>query len=180
MQDPNFFRTVVLVLHHNEEGAFGLVVNRESEVRVGEVIEGVENSAIADLPVYVGGPVQQNYVFVLHSGVPDRYNSDHAERPCEGVVFEPSFQHVMDYMNSEDYLTLREEQRPAVRVFAGYSGWGSGQLEGEVREEAWLIHPARGEVVFDVDSAEGWKKALSQKGGFYRIVAETGYKPSMN
>jgi putative transcriptional regulator len=180
LQDPNFFRTVVLVLHHNDEGAFGLVVNRESEVAVADVIEDTERSALAELPVFVGGPVQQNYVFVLHSGVPDRYSSEHVENPCRGVYFEPSFQHVLDYVNSEDYLVLAADERPAVRIFAGYSGWGSGQLERELQDGAWLVHPARGEVVFGVDSAEGWKKALSQKGGFYRIVAETGYKPSMN
>lgn len=180
LQDPNFFRTVVLILHHNEEGAFGLVVNRESEVTVGEVIEGVEHSPVADLRVFVGGPVQQNYVFVLHGGFPPRYHSDHVETPCEGVFFEPSFQHVIDYMNSEDYVTLETTDRPRVRVFAGYSGWGSGQLEQELEDDAWLIHPARSDLVFDIESAEGWKKALSQKGGFYRIVAETGYKPSMN
>lgn len=180
LQDPNFFRTVVLMLHHNEEGAFGLVVNRESEVTVAEVIEGMESSALAALTVFVGGPVQQNYVFVLHSGVADRYSSEHLESPCQGVFFEPSFQHVADYAGSEDYLALETEQRPRIRVFAGYSGWGPGQLERELEEDAWLVHPARAELVFDLDSAEGWKKALSQKGGFYRIVAETGYKPSMN
>ena len=180
LQDPNFFRTVVLILHHNEEGAFGLVVNRESEVTAGEVIEGVEQSAVAELRMFVGGPVQQNYVFALHSGIPQRYHSDHVESPCEGVYFEPSFQHIIDFMNSEDYVTLAQTERPRIRVFAGYSGWGAGQLERELEEDAWLIHPARSELVFDLESAEGWKKALSQKGGFYRIVAETGYKPSMN
>ncbi|TVR69424.1 MAG: DUF179 domain-containing protein [Spirochaetaceae bacterium] len=180
LQDPNFFRTVVLILHHNEEGAFGLVVNRESEVTVGAVIEGMEQSSLAEFPVFVGGPVQQNYVFVLHSPIARRYSSEHAESPCEGVFFEPSFQHIMDYTDSEDYLALSEGDRPKIRVFAGYSGWGPGQLERELSEDAWLVHPARADLVFDVDSAEGWKKVLSQKGGFYRIVAETGYKPSMN
>lgn len=180
LQDPNFFRTVVLMLHHNEEGAFGLVINRESEVVVGDVIEGVEHSPAAALTVYVGGPVQQNYVFVLHSGIPERYHSEHVESPCQGVYFEPSFQHVLDYMNSEDYLAPEEDSSPRIRVFAGYSGWGAGQLERELEEDAWLVHPARGDLVFGPDSAEGWKNVLSQKGGFYRIVAETGYKPSMN
>lgn len=180
LQDPNFFRTVVLLLHHNREGAFGLVVNRESEVTVGEVIEGMEQSALAAFPLYVGGPVQQNYVFVLHSPIADRYNSEHAETPCEGIRFEPSFQHILDYTESEDYLAAPEAERPRIRVFAGYSGWGPGQLEGELDEDAWLILPARADLVFEAHSTEGWKKALSQKGGFYRIVAETGFKPSMN
>lgn len=180
LQDPNFFRTVVLLLHHTREGAFGLVVNRESEVTVGEVIEEMEHSALASSIVFVGGPVQQNYVFVLHSGIPRRYTSEHMETPCEGVCFEPSFQHIMDYTSSEDYLTLDGEKRPRIRVFAGYSGWGPGQLEQELDDAAWLVLPAREDLVFGIDTAEGWKKALSRKSDFYRIVAETGYKPSMN
>ena len=79
LQDPNFFRTVVLIVHHNEEGAFGLVVNRQSDVTAGEVIDEVEGSALEDAPVFVGGPVQQNYVFALHSGIPARYRSEHTQ-----------------------------------------------------------------------------------------------------
>lgn len=180
LQDPNFFRTVVLIIHHNEEGAFGLVVNRGSEVTVGEVIEGADESPIADLPLMVGGPVQQNYVFSLHSGIPEVYRSEHTEEPAPGVFFEPSFQHVIDYVESETYASRPVDDREKIVVYAGYSGWGPGQLEFELDEEAWLIHPAEADVVFQSNPSEGWKDALSKKGGFYRIVAETGYKPSRN
>lgn len=180
LQDPNFFRTVVLIIQHNEEGAFGLVVNRASEVTVGDVIEEASPSPIAALPVYVGGPVQQNYVFVLHNGVPERYRSDYSDEVSNGVIFEPSFQHILDYANSEDYREPPEGSTPTIRVFAGYSGWGPGQLESELEQDAWFIHPAQGDVVFEEDAQDGWKAALSKKGSFYRIVAETGYNPSMN
>lgn len=180
LQDPNFFRTVVLIIHHNEEGAFGLVVNRGSEVTVGEVIEVAEGSEIGDLPLMVGGPVQQNYVFALHSGIPGAFCSEHIEETAPGVFFEPSFQHVIDYVGSERYRQLPVEDRERIAVYAGYSGWGPGQLEFELEEEAWLVHPAEADVVFQSNPSEGWKDALSKKGGFYRIVAETGYKPSRN
>lgn len=180
LQDPNFFRTVVLIIHHNEEGAFGLVVNRGSEVTVGEVIEGAEESPIADLLLMVGGPVQQNYVFAIHSGIPAPYRSEHSEEPAPGVIFEPSFQHVIDYVESDVYHATPIDDRERIVVYAGYSGWGPGQLEFELEEEAWLIHPATADVVFQSNPSEGWKDALSKKGGFYRIVAETGYKPSRN
>jgi putative transcriptional regulator len=180
LQDPNFFRTVVLVIHHNSEGAFGLVINRESEVTAGEVIEGVEDCPLVTEPIHVGGPVQQNYVFALHSGIPRRYRSEHSEETAPGVIFEPSFQHLIDYAHSEDYLAEPIEDRPAIRIFAGYSGWGPGQLEGELTEDAWYVHAASADLVFSADSAEGWKAALSRKGSFFRIVAETGFKPSRN
>lgn len=180
LQDPNFFRTVVFIIHHTEEGAFGLVINRKSEVTVGSVIEGIDEAALAEMPLYVGGPVQQNYVFCLHGGVPERYRSEHGEEPAGGIFFEPSFQHVIDYASTEDFGMLSEADRPAIRVFAGYSGWGPGQLESELEEGAWLIHPAFSEVIFAEDPSQGWKDVLSRKGSFYRIVAEIGYKPSMN
>lgn len=180
LQDPNFFRAVVLLVDHNEEGAFGLVINRESEVVTGDVLDNLERSPAGNLKVYVGGPVQQNYIFVLHSGIPRRYHSDHALEPCQGVFFEPSFQHILDYMASEDYLALSEGERPQVRVFAGYSGWGPGQLEAELEDDSWFIHPASADLAFQAHATEGWKKVLSQKGSFYRIVAQTGFKPSLN
>lgn len=180
LQDPNFFRTVVLVIQHNQEGAFGLVVNRQSEVCVGEVIDGVEGTPAADLPVFVGGPVQQNYVFVLHTEIPPRYRSEHCEEVCPDVYFEPSFRHVLDYLKSEDYQLPAEGDPPKVRVFAGYSGWAEQQLENELMEEAWVVNDATADLVFPRHSEEGWKQALSAKGDFYRVVAETGFKPSMN
>ncbi|MFW5693771.1 MAG: YqgE/AlgH family protein [Alkalispirochaeta sp.] len=180
LQDPNFFRAVVLVIHHTAEGAFGLVVNRESEVTVGEVLDSVEGTALEDAPVFVGGPVQQNYVFALHNGIPSPYRSEHTEEPTPGVFFEPSFGHVIDYVKSEDYLPAIRPEAPRIRVFAGYSGWAAGQLEAELQDEAWFINHATGDVIFQAEPSEGWKQALSKKGGFYRIVAETGFKPSNN
>lgn len=180
LQDPNFFRTVVLVVHHNEEGAFGLVVNRRSEVTIGEVLEGTEDTPVADMPVFVGGPVQQNYLFVLHSGLPTEFMSEHVIEPGEGIFFEPSFQHVADFLSSPTYWDLPEVSRPKIHVFAGYSGWGPGQLEEELEEEAWLVHPAQPDIVFHPNPEQGWKDAVSKKGSFYRIVAEMGFKPSNN
>jgi putative transcriptional regulator len=178
--DPNFFRTVILVIQHSSEGAFGLVVNRQSEVTVGEVLEEVLGNPVADLPVYVGGPVQQSYVFTLHKDVPKQYHSDHAEEVCDRIYFEPSFRHVVAYMQSEDHRAPLPDQTPEIRVFAGYSGWSSGQLEQELRETAWVVNQAASNVIFQEDPAVGWKQALSAKSDFYRVVAETGIKPSLN
>ncbi len=180
LQDPNFFRTVVLVIQHNDEGAFGLVVNRVSDVTVGDVIEPAETSLLSGLQVFVGGPVQQNYVFILHNGIPQRYRSEYCEEVSPSVYFEPSFQHVLDYARSEDYQNPPDGALPVIHVFAGYSGWGPGQLERELEEDAWFIHPAQADVVFERDAQDGWKAAMSKKGSFFRIVAETGYNPSMN
>lgn len=180
LQDPNFFRTVVIIVQHNGDGAFGLVINRKSEVTVGDVIDETEKSPIASMPVLVGGPVQQNYVFVLHSGIPEAYRSEYCDEVSEGIFFEPSFHHVLDYAGSQEFQKPIEGAVPRIRIFAGYSGWGPGQLESELDADAWFVDPAKKDVVFHDDIENGWKAALSKKGSFYRIVAETGYNPSMN
>lgn len=178
LQDPNFFRTVVLIIHHNAEGAFGLVVNRKSEVSLGDVLDGVADSPAAALPVYVGGPVQNEYLFVLHNGLPGEFCSEHIERVADGVFFEPSFGHVARFMASSEYAAA--PVRPQIRVYAGYSGWSPGQLEEEIAEAAWLSLSARADIVFETNPEESWQAALSSKGDFYRIVAQTGFKPSLN
>lgn len=179
LMDPNFYRTVVLLVKHDEEGAFGLVVNRRSNVTLKEVLDGFEDEPAKDLPIHVGGPVQQEYLFALHSGLPDELHSEHATAPADGVVFEPVTESVVGYLK-EHWSNLPELDRPKIHLYAGYSGWGAGQLENELKAGAWVVLPASSDIVFYPDPAEGWRQALSRKGAFYKIVAETGFKPSMN
>ena len=99
--DPNFHRSVVLMITHDDNGAFGLVVNRPSRFTLGELAEGIGESAAAAIPIYVGGPLQQELLFILHSEFPGTAESEHAERPADGVVFEPATQAVVDYLKEE-------------------------------------------------------------------------------
>lgn len=177
--DPNFYRSVVLLVKHDEEGAFGLVVNRRSNVTLQDVLEGFEEGPAKDLPIHVGGPVQQEYLFALHGGFPDQFQSEHASAPAEGVVFEPVTETVIDFLKTQ-WAGLTESARPKIHLFAGYSGWGAGQLENELKSGAWVVLPASSDIVFYPDPSEGWRQALGRKGAFYKIVAETGFKPSMN
>jgi putative transcriptional regulator len=178
--DPNFHRAVVLMIDHDEEGAFGLVVNRPSPFTLGEVVEGMEDSAAAAIPVYVGGPVQQNALFVLHEERPPDDAADEAdEQPVAGVSFQPATQGLMDWLKGE-WGELPEDDRPAVRVYVGYSGWGSGQLEGELAADAWVVLRATREIVFHPDPSNAWAEALGRTGPLYQIILQTGFKPSMN
>ena len=175
--DPNFHRAVVLMIDHDEEGAFGLVVNRPSPFTLGEVVEGLDGSPAASIPVYVGGPVQQNALFVLRD---ERAAEDaEAERPVEGVAFEPASQAMIDYLKGE-WSGLSEGERPAVRMYVGYSGWASGQLEGELAADAWVVMRATREIVFHPDPGSAWTEALARTGPLYQIILQTGFKPSMN
>ena len=179
LMDPNFFRTVVLITDHNDKGAFGLVVNRRSTAQLYEVLPGFSENDAGAIPVYVGGPVQQEYLFVLHSGLPENTQSQHAETPAPGVVFEPATEPLVTWLQN-DWTSIPPDDRPRLHLFAGYSGWGPGQLEDEIRHGAWYVHKATADIVFHAEPEQGWKEALSRKGEIYRIIAETGYRPSIN
>jgi putative transcriptional regulator len=178
--DPNFHQAVVLMIDHDEDGAFGLVVNRPSPFTLGEVVEGMADVPAASIPVYVGGPVQQNALFVLHEEAAGGDASEDADdQIVKGVAFQPATQGLMDWLKGE-WGELPEAERPAVRMYAGYSGWASGQLEGELSANAWVVLRATREIVFHPDPSNAWREALARTGPLYQIILQTGFKPSMN
>jgi len=179
LMDPNFRQTVVLMVSHDDNGAFGLVVNRPSPFTLGDVIDGMEDCPARSIPVFIGGPVQQEILFLLHAPFPGHPVDEDAARPAEGVISEPATLALIDYLKN-DWSGIPPEDRPAVRVYAGYSGWGPGQLEGELKSEAWVVIKATRELVFRPDAAGAWEEAFARKGPLYQIILQTGFKPSMN
>ncbi len=179
LRDPNFARSVILMITHDDEGAFGLIVNRPSRFSLGELVDGVQESAAASIPVYVGGPVQQELLFMLHAEFPREDREVEGESPVEGVFFEPATDSLLDYLKGA-WSSLPEEDRPAVRLYAGYSGWGPGQVEGELKAQAWLVLKATHDVVFHANPAEAWAESFVKKGPLHEIILQTGFKPSMN
>ena len=179
LRDPDFLQTVVLMINHDEEGAFGLVVNRQLDVTLGQVLPGFENTAAGKLVIYQWGPVQPQYLFTIHSGLPEGVKSEQASSPIEHVVFEPAFPNLEAYLKKE-WAALQEQDRPPVNLYAGYAGWGPGQLEAELVHGAWIVRPAAAKHVFSESPDEGWRQALGELGGMHKIIAETGFKPSMN
>jgi putative transcriptional regulator len=200
--DPNFFRTVVLMVQHNDEGAFGLVVNRPAEHTLGTILPKLVGGDALDIPVYIGGPVQQDFLFALHSGFPggkpepssadawaglpqaeprqSGYRQNPATtQPVPGVIFEPATRGLIRYL-VEEWEQTPIEDRPKIRLYAGYSGWAANQLERELREHAWFTHAAAADIVFHPRPEAAWKAALSEKGKYYKFVADTGYIPSVN
>src|SRR5918912_2101243 len=163
--DPNFRRTVVLVAHHDEDGAMGLVLSRPSEVKVAEAVPSLAELPGGEDPVYVGGPVQPEAFMVLG----DFEDLDEAAAPVVGSV---------GFMAADadpDELALRR-----MRVFAGYAGWGAGQLEAELEEPSWIVVPAQPEDPFANDPDELWRTVLNRKGGKYALIAAMPFDPSLN
>src|SRR4029079_19610055 len=134
LHDPNFRRTVVLVTEHNDEGAAGLVLNRPSPASVSYLVPELEELVEDTDPVWLGGPVQPNAVLVLGEFV----DPDDAAVPLFGSLGFPS-------LEDPDEVVPATTRR---RVFAGYAGWGAGQLESELGREDWIVEPARPDDAF--------------------------------
>jgi putative transcriptional regulator len=164
--DPNFRRTVVLVTEHNEEGAAGLVLNRPTEAEVSEVVPQLEPLVDDGDRVFMGGPVQTNGVLVLGEFL----DPGDAAVPLFGSLGFPS----LDEPEEVVPLTTRR------RIFAGYAGWGSGQLEDELAREDWILEAAQNDDAFTDAPEELWADVLRRKGGIYELVARMPDDPSVN
>jgi putative transcriptional regulator len=163
--DPNFRRTVVLMTHHDEEGAVGLVLSRPSELAISEAVPDLGELPYVDEVVYVGGPVQPEAVVVL-------VEFDELDEQAEAIVGNVAY---LAPERAEDELPLRR-----ARVFAGYSGWGPGQLEGELAEPAWIVVAAEPDDVFASDPDALWRTVAERKGGSFSLLASMPYDPRMN
>lgn len=165
--DPNFKRAVVLVAHHDEEGAMGLVLSRPSPATVAEVVPELLELANGDQTVYVGGPVQPSAVIAIAE-------FDEPEDGDAGIFGHVGF--VTEDADPDDLVGVARR----VRVFAGYAGWGPGQLEAEVAEPSWIIEPALEDDVFADDPEELWRVVLRRKGGQFALLARMPDDPSVN
>ena len=164
--DPNFRRTVVLIGHHDEEGAVGVVLNRASEVTVVDAAPALAALVGADERVFLGGPVQPETAVVLAE-------FDQPER-AEIVAFGD-----VGFLPSEsDHGSIGGIRR--ARMFAGYSGWGPGQLEGELEIDSWIVEPALAEDVFTPTPERLWSDVLRRKGPEHELLRVMPFDPSSN
>lgn len=157
MSDPNFIRSVTLLCQHNEEGAIGITINRESGFTLGEMLAQLgipcQDDAIGARMVLEGGPVGMDRGFVLHS-------------PRAG--FESSMEITPEIMvtTSRDVLTaIASGNGPEqYQVALGYAGWGDGQLEYEISQNAWLSVPVDRAILFELPVEQRWQQAYSRLG----------------
>jgi len=168
LSDPNFRRAVVLLLEHSDEGALGLVLNRPTPLVAREALPGtLAESMPDDERVYQGGPVQPEAVIVL---------ADFADTTLAASV---AFDRVGIVDPDADASRLGEAVR-AIRAYGGYAGWGEGQLEQEIAEEAWIDASPASEDVFGDDPDGLWSRVLERKGGAWRLIARMPENPSVN
>jgi len=165
--DPNFWRTVVLIVEHNEEGALGLVLNRPSETNVGDAVSELSELVDPDEPLFIGGPVQPSSVIVVA----------HFEDPDDAALLAFDDIGVLGTGSTPDELTVGVRE---ARAYVGHAGWGAGQLDSELERGDWILEPARESDVFAAEPRELWSEVLTRKGGSYALVARMPPDPSLN
>ncbi|MEE4376680.1 MAG: YqgE/AlgH family protein [Candidatus Competibacteraceae bacterium] len=157
LMDPNFYQTVTYLSEHNADGALGIVINRPLELSLGELLEHlnvpITQPSIATMPVHYGGPVQPQQGFVVHTPVGD-WGSTLKVTDTIGITTS------RDILQS---LACGEQPEHAL-VALGYAGWGPGQLEQELAENAWLSGPADPAILFNTPAEHRWSAAAALLG----------------
>lgn len=169
LSDPNFHHTATYICEHNDEGALGLVINRPTDLHLGEILEhmGIEATAgdIAQQQVCLGGPVQNDRGFVLHQPVGD----------WEATL---KVTELIGITSSRDILEAIAHGEGPEKTFItlGYAGWGAGQLEQELAANAWLSGPADSLIVFDTPYEQRWEAAAGLIGVDIKLLSgEAGH-----
>jgi putative transcriptional regulator len=165
--DPNFWRTVVLVVEHSEEGALGLVLNRPSETTVGEAVDELGELVGEDERLFIGGPVQPSAVIVLAQ----------FEDPGDAALTAFDDVGVLGTDSGPEQQSTGVRQ---ARAFVGHAGWGPGQLDAELERDDWILEQAILDDAFATEPLELWASVLIRKGGSYALVARMPSDPSSN
>ena len=164
--DPNFRHTVVLVGEHNRDGALGVVLNRPTPLKVEDAVPALASLVEPGELLYQGGPVQADQPVLL---------AELTRPDLADILVFGSIGFVVGVVSPQSLVGMRR-----ARVFAGYSGWGAGQLEAEMDSGSWILEGAREEDVFTTEPESLWSRVLERKGGRYRRLASMPFDPSVN
>ena len=168
LKDPNFLRTVVLLCEHRQQGSFGLVLNKQIEHTLDELINDLEGYP---LPVYYGGPVQMDTIHFLHQYpnlIPE------SAKVSNDIYWGGNFETVKELIKSNSIDLTK------IKFFIGYSGWGDAQLIEEMKEKSWLTVKASRGLVFNTSYNEIWKNSLKTLGGEYERLINYPTDPQLN
>jgi putative transcriptional regulator len=157
LADPNFFHTVTYMCQHNNDGALGIVINRSTGMKLGEIFKQMDicvtSEAAAETPIFAGGPVQQDRGFVVHTTCGQWDSTMAVSDSISLTTSRDVIEAIAAGEGPEHYL-----------VALGYAGWGEGQLEKEIRDNAWLNSPFGTKVLFDLPIDMRWAAAAGQIG----------------
>ena len=164
--DPNFRRSVILIGHHDEDGAVGVVLNRSLGITVREAVPPLGDLVEADEPLFSGGPVQADSVVVV---------ADFSDPSRAQLLAMGSIGFLPPETDEDDLTAIRR-----ARVFAGYAGWTGGQLEAELDQDSWVLEPAQPGDVFHREPERLWNDVLRRKGQAFDMLRLMPDDPAMN
>jgi len=165
LEDPNFFQTVTYICQHNDDGAMGIIINQPLDMKLGDILQQLEidnsDATLAQQTIYFGGPVLQDRGFILH-------------RPGKNWDATLFISDDIALTTSGDILhDIAAQKGPAQYLIAlGYAGWGAGQLERELVQNAWLSVPASAEIIFETPFEKRWPQAASLLGVDLQLLSE--------
>ncbi len=168
MGDYYFGRAVILLAEHNEEGSFGLILNKPVSKLLNEVTEDFPNM---EVPLYIGGPVEPNRLFFIHT-LGDQIND--SIEVVKGLFWGGDMQ---DLLELAQLKILTPENS---RFFLGYAGWGANQMEDELKKNSWAITKASAALIFDTKPELLWKKLTRKLGNEYRLWDKFPVNPNLN
>ena len=168
LKDPNFKRSVIFLCEHQGEGSFGFVLNHKHNTLLGDLISNLEG---CNFPVYFGGPVQLDTVHFLHT-CPGLITG--GVEITDGIFWGGEFEEAATLIKNNK---LTQTQ---IRFYIGYSGWGEGQLDGELKEKSWLTTDGNRQLVFHRSPELIWQDALKQMGGKYEQLINYPLDPQLN
>lgn len=169
MPDPNFKRSVIILTEYSEAGAMGFILNHETEYLLGDILPDVSYS---EIPVYTGGPVSQDTLHYIHR-CPEKI-TDGIEI-AEGIFWGGDFEKI------KELITTYQLNETEIRFFTGYSGWTPGQLDNELREDAWIVADKyEADNIFGSSEDNLWKKTVISLGQRFAHIANFPENPALN
>ena len=169
LPDPNFERSVILLCEHNDDGSFGFVLNQQSRLSLAEVIDDAPD---AELPLFIGGPVQQDTLHFIHRS---HHLKEESKQIGEDIYWGGDFEKLL-FLFDTNQITADE-----VRIFIGYSGWSPGQLMDELEAKSWIVNKnARAQQIFEFSHGELWREILKNMGGRFRMFSNFPTDPRLN
>lgn len=168
LADHQFSRVVILLCEHNEEGSFGLIVNKPLEVELSSVLSDLPE---AQIPIHIGGPVDQNQLFYMHQ----KQHVDGCFEVCENTFLGG------DYNEIKQLISTNTLTNKNMRFYIGYTGWAQGQLQQEIDERSWVVVKQNEAMnLFQEPSEDMWKELIAKQGGKYKLMADYPVNPSDN
>lgn len=169
LDDANFFHSVTYICQHDTEGAMGVMINQPIEMKLGDILEQLEidnqDETLAQQQVYFGGPLQQDRGFILHRPSKNWQNTIFISDDIALTTSSDILKDIANQNGPKDSL-----------VALGYAGWGAGQLEDELAQNAWLSVPASAEIIFETPIENRWHAAASLLGVDLQLLSsDTGH-----